>query len=60
MGEFKDKIRGLANQAIGKTKVAAGRAADNSQLVAKGMAQWRKGKAQQAAGAIRGLLGDKI
>lgn len=60
MGEFTDKAKGTVNEAIGKTKAAAGRAADNPELVVKGMAQQGKGKAQKAAGAIKGALGDKI
>lgn len=60
MGEFKDKAKGLANRAMGKTKAAAGRATDNPKLVVKGMAQQGKGKAQQAAGTLKGALGDKI
>lgn len=60
MGEFKDKAKGLANRAIGKTKADAGRATDNPELVVKGTAQQGKGKAQQAAGTVKGALGDKI
>ena len=60
MGEFKDKAKGAANEAIGKTKAAAGRATDNPKLVAKGMAQEAKGKAQNVAGSVKGALGDKI
>lgn len=60
MGEFKDKAKGGANEAIGKTKAAAGRATDNPELVVKGTAQQGKGKAQRAAGAVKGALGDKI
>lgn len=60
MGEFKDKANGLANRAMGKTRAAAGRATDNPELVVKGMAQQGKGKAQQAAGTVKGALGDKV
>jgi len=60
MGEFKDKAKGAANEAIGKTKAAAGRATDNPELVAMGMAQQAKGKAQNVAGSVKGALGDKI
>jgi uncharacterized protein YjbJ (UPF0337 family) len=60
MGEFTDKAKGAANEAIGKTRAAAGRATDNPELVAKGLAQEVKGKAQTAAGAVKGALGDKI
>lgn len=60
MGEFKDKSKGAANEAIGKTKAAAGRAIDNPELVAKGTAQQAKGKAQNVAGSVKGALGDKV
>lgn len=60
MGEFTDKAKGAANKAIGKTKTAAGRATDNPKLVAKGLVQQGKGKAQNASGAVKGALGDKI
>lgn len=60
MGEFTDKAKGAANDAVGKAKTAAGRATDNSELIAKGLAQQGKGKAQRAAGAVKGAFGDKI
>jgi len=60
MGEFTEKSKSLANKVIGKSKTAAGRATDNPKLVVKGLAQQGKGKAQQASGAIKGKLGDKI
>jgi uncharacterized protein YjbJ (UPF0337 family) len=60
MGEFTDKAKGAVNKAMGKTKAAAGRATDNPELVAKGMAQETKGKAQQVSGAVKGALGDKF
>ncbi len=60
MGEFKDKAKGVANEALGKTKAAAGRATDNPELIAKGKAQQVKGKTQKAAGAVKGALGDKV
>lgn len=60
MGEFKDKAKGVTNEAIGKTKAAAGGATDNPELVAKGRTQQGKGKAQQVAGAVKGAFGDKI
>lgn len=60
MGEFTEKAKGAANEVIGKAKVAAGRATDNPELVIKGVAQQGKGKVQNAAGAVKGALGDKI
>lgn len=60
MGEMKDRAKGLANEAIGNTKQAAGRATNNPELEARGNAQERKGEVQQAAGKIKGALGDKV
>ncbi len=60
MGEFTDKAKGAANEAIGKTKAAAGRATDNPKLVVKGMAQQGKGKGQRIKGAVKGALGDRL
>lgn len=60
MGEFIDKAKGTANEAIGKVKVAAGKSARRPSIIAKGAAQEIKGKAQQAMGAAKGKLGDKF
>lgn len=60
MGEFTDKAKGAANEAIGKTKAAAGRATDNPELVVKGKVQEGKGKIQRATGTIKGAFGDKL
>lgn len=60
MGEFTDTAKGLANEAIGKAKVAAGQHTDNPELIAKGAAQQVKGEAQKLAGEIKGAAGDKI
>ena len=60
MGEFVDKVKGAANEAIGKAKVAAGKSTDHPDMVAKGIAQEAKGKAQNAMGTIKGKLGDKL
>lgn len=60
MGEIKDRAKGLANEAIGNTKQAIGKATDNAKLEAEGLIQERKGEAQQAAGKIKGAMGDKV
>ncbi|MCW1382851.1 CsbD family protein [Novosphingobium sp. KCTC 2891] len=60
MGEMTDRAKGLANEAAGNIKQAAGKATDNASLHAKGVAQERKGEAQQAAGKVKGALGDDI
>ncbi len=60
MGELKDKAKGLANEAVGNVKQAVGKATDNKRLRAEGVAQERKGEAQNLAGKVKGALGDKI
>ena len=60
MGELTDKAKAAANEAIGNTKQAIGKATDNSTLEAEGLIQERKGEAQKAAGAVKGALGDKV
>ena len=60
MGEFTDKAKGAANEAIGTVKQAAGKATNNPDLHAKGVAQERKGEAQNVKGSVKGALGDKI
>jgi uncharacterized protein YjbJ (UPF0337 family) len=53
MSSMSDKIKGVANQAAGKTKEALGKATDDRDLRAQGKAQDAKGKAQQAAGKAK-------
>lgn len=60
MGELKDKVRGLANEAAGNVKQAIGKNKGDEALVAEGVAQERKGEAQNLKGKIKGALGDKI
>lgn len=60
MGEYIEKAKGAANEAIGKAKVSAGRRAENPDLIIKGAQQQGKGAAQKIVGAAKGVLGDKI
>ena len=60
MGEFVDKVKGAANEAVGKAKVSVGKTTDDPKLVAKGLAQETKGKAQNAMGTVKGKLDDKL
>lgn len=50
MGSTGDKVKGMANEAMGNVKQAAGRAMDKPDMEAEGFAQERKGEAQQAIG----------
>ena len=60
MGEFIDKAKGTANEAIGKTKVALGKETESPELIAKGLAQEAKGKTEKIIGEAKGLLGNKL
>ncbi len=56
MGEIADKIKGHANEAIGKTKRAIGDATDRPEIRAEGDAQEAKGDLQKAKGAVKGAV----
>lgn len=60
MGEFIDKTKGSANDAIGKAKIAVGEKTDRLAMIAKGATQRAKGQAQKIVGAAKGELGDKL
>ncbi len=60
MGEFIDKAKGAANEAMGKAKVAVGEKTDSPAMVIKGVKQQAKGGAQKVAGAAKGAMGDKF
>jgi uncharacterized protein YjbJ (UPF0337 family) len=50
MGATTDKIKGTANEAIGKAKQGAGEATGSDRLQGEGAAQELKGKGQKAVG----------
>ncbi|MBN6774083.1 CsbD family protein [Pseudomonas granadensis] len=50
MSSTGDKVKGMANEAVGNVKQGVGKATDNSRLQAEGKVQERKGEAQQAVG----------
>lgn len=60
MGELTDKARGLANEAAGNVKQGVGKATDDRDLQAEGVAQERKGEGQQLKGKIKGAFGDSV
>ncbi|MCH2486477.1 MAG: CsbD family protein [Erythrobacter sp.] len=60
MGELTDKIKGNTNEAIGKGKQAVADSNNDASLAAEGKAQESKGKGQQAAGEVKGKLGNDI
>ena len=60
MGELTDKAKGLGNEIAGNIKQAAGKVIHNQHLEAEGIAQERKGEAQNLKGKIKGVVGDKV
>lgn len=56
MGELTDKIKGAANETIGKIKQES----DKPETRAEGEAQEGKGAFQNLKGSVKGALGDKI
>lgn len=53
MSSTTDKIKGLANEAVGTVKQGVGRATGSDRLVAEGKAQELKGEAQQTVGKAK-------
>ncbi|MBE7220458.1 MAG: CsbD family protein [Caulobacteraceae bacterium] len=63
MSSTTDKLKGLANEAVGNVKQAAGQATGNDRLVAAGKAQELKGEAQRTVGEAKDgakTLADRI
>lgn len=56
MGELVDKIKGAANEAIGKLKQES----SDAETRAEGAVQELKGKGQKLAGSVKGALGDNF
>ncbi len=56
MGELIDKMKGKVNEAVGKAKQQS----DDPARRDEGLGQEIKGKAQQVAGKVKGMLGDDI
>ncbi|CAO4178535.1 CsbD family protein [Methylorubrum populi] len=63
MSSTTDKIKGLANEAVGNVKQGVGKATGNDKLVAEGKAQELKGEAQKTVGDVKDgakNLADKV
>ena len=52
----KDRVKGAANQAKGKSKEVAGKATGDSKLRTEGVADQVKGKVQSAVGSAKDAL----
>jgi uncharacterized protein YjbJ (UPF0337 family) len=53
MSGTKDKVKGMANEAIGSIKQGVGKVTGNDKLRAEGVIQEAKGDAQKALGKVK-------
>ena len=60
MGSTTDKIKGTANEAMGKAKQGVGEATGSERLKGEGAVQEVKGKGQQAMGDAKDAAKDAI
>ena len=60
MGATVDKIKGTANEAIGKAKQGIGEATGSEQLQGEGVIQELKGKGQKAVGDAKEATKDAV
>ncbi len=58
MSSTSDKIKGNANEAIGKGKQGVGDATDDREMQAKGKGQEAKGEGQETKGKIKDKIKD--
>lgn len=58
MGSTSDKIKGTANEALGKAKQGIGEVVGSDKLKAEGAVQEAKGDAQKAVGDVKGAVKD--
>ncbi|MGJ7517486.1 CsbD family protein [Pseudomonas baetica] len=56
MGSTSDKVKGMANEAVGNVKQGVGKATGNDRMRAEGVMQEKKGEAQQAVGKAKDAL----
>ncbi|AWY40860.1 CsbD family protein [Pseudomonas putida] len=56
MGSTGDKVKGMANEAVGNVKQGVGKATGNDKMRAEGVMQEKKGEAQQAVGKAKDAL----
>jgi uncharacterized protein YjbJ (UPF0337 family) len=60
MGATTDKVKGAANEAIGKAKQGIGEATGSDKLQGEGAVQEVKGKGQQALGDAKDATKDAV
>jgi uncharacterized protein YjbJ (UPF0337 family) len=60
MGSTTDKIKGEANEAVGKVKQGVGQAVGSDRLQGEGVIQEVEGKGQKAVGDAKGATKDAV
>jgi uncharacterized protein YjbJ (UPF0337 family) len=60
MGSTTDKVKGMANEAMGNVKQTVGKAVGSNRMEAEGVVQERKGEAQQAVGKAKEKVKDVV
>jgi uncharacterized protein YjbJ (UPF0337 family) len=60
MGSTTDKVKGVANEAIGKAKQSVGEAVDSDKLKGEGLVQEAKGHGQQALGDAKAAAKEAV
>lgn len=60
MGEFKENVKGMTNEAVGNVKQGVGNLTGDEKLKAEGKLQEVKGEAQYVKGDVDDAMGNKI
>ena len=60
MSGTSDKIKGVANEAVGNIKQGVGKVTGNEELQIKGAVQEKKGEAQQVEGDVKNAVKDTV
>ena len=60
MSGTSDKIKGVANEAVGNIKQGVGKVTGNEELQVKGAVQEKKGEAQQVEGEVKNTVKDAV
>lgn len=60
MSGTSDKIKGVANEAVGNIKQGVGKVTGNEELQVKGAVQEKEGEAQQVEGDVKNAVKDTV
>ena len=60
MSSTGDKVKGMANEAVGNVKQGVGKATDNDKMQVEGKIQEKKGEAQQDVGKAKDAVKNTV